>query len=163
MTDDVKEAVKDAAAAKEAAAEDASEAAKAEAGKHIADAAVAATAAAEASAALAKAEAAKTIEETGKDLEWLHQHATQTENSLKELRENQDRLAQSIPAAMEAAQASMLEKISALLTPQHSKTAEEPKPGEVKPEEESEEEVAQEEQRKKKASKQTLKLRRNWI
>lgn len=134
-----------AADATEQAAENVSEAATAQAAKDVADAAIAATAAAGAAAALAETHAAQTINENKENLEWLHQHATNTDTSLKDLATSQSQIVPQVQAMLEAQQAKTLEAVGALLTPRQS-TQESPEtPPKVKPEEQSEDEDARRE------------------
>ncbi len=119
-TKTIDDAVSDAAHQEAEAAKAATEAAKAETAHHASEAAEAATAAAAAAQALAETTAAETIKESKEDLAWLHQHATETGNSLKELRENQAKLAESLPAMFRAEREATVSKLAELLTPPKS-------------------------------------------
>lgn len=131
------------------------EQAKAAAAENTATAAQTATAAAEAAAALATAEAAKTIIKDEGDKEWLRQHATQTDTSLKEMKEQLSSLSTAIPALIASSQESLLATLAERLTPQQSTGS-----GTVNAQKESADADAQREAEK--AKKKKLQ-QRHWI
>lgn len=74
----------------------------AQAAQVVVAAAEAATALASTTAAAAQQQAAVTINENQGEVEWLRQHATQTENSLSAIQQNQARMAEVITPMQEA-------------------------------------------------------------
>lgn len=113
----VGDAVDDVAAAERAKAEAVKKAAEAESTESIAQASIDATAAAQAAAALAETNAAKTIADNEDKLQWLRNHAQQTESSFLSLQEQQTQLSNSLPGLFQAQRETLLSELKTHLTP----------------------------------------------